>query len=121
MKIRDGCFVELAYELRGSRECIETELGRPCHVIAYPYGENDERVRKAAKEAGYLAGYSLAPTGDPADSFGLPRVGIYRGDGTLRFRVKTSRLQPVATSALNLFRRPPTFEGTSARGARAPT
>ena len=95
---------ELDDELRGSRERIEAELSRPCRFIAYPYGENDERVRKAAQAAGYVAGYSLRATGDPLDCYGLPRVSVYRGDGTLRFRLKTSGLRPAATFTLDLFR-----------------
>ena len=89
---------ELADELRNSRERIEGELSRPCRFIAYPYGENDERVRRAAQAAGYMAGYSLRATGEPHDLYGLPRVDIYRGDGMLRFRLKTSRLRAAATS-----------------------
>jgi peptidoglycan/xylan/chitin deacetylase (PgdA/CDA1 family) len=95
---------ELDDELRGSRERIEAELSRPCRFIAYPYGENDERVRKAAQAAGYVAGYSLRATGDPLDRYGLPRVSVYRSDGMLRFRLKTSGLRPAATFMLDLVR-----------------
>jgi peptidoglycan/xylan/chitin deacetylase (PgdA/CDA1 family) len=97
---------ELAGELRNSRERIETELSRPCRFIAYPYGENDERVRRAAQAAGYMAGYSLRATGEPDDLYGLPRVDVYRGDGTLRFRLKTSRLRAAATTVRKRFGEP---------------
>lgn len=88
---------ELARELRGSRERIETELSRRCRFLAYPYGENDERVRRAAQAAGYMAGYSLRATGEPHDLYGLPRVGVYRGDGMLRFTLRTSPMRSVAS------------------------
>jgi peptidoglycan/xylan/chitin deacetylase (PgdA/CDA1 family) len=94
---------ELDYELRSSRERIETELARPCRFIAYPYGENDERVRKSAQAAGYMAGYSLRSAGDPLDRYGLPRVAVYRGDGMLRFTIKTSPLRSATTSVRDLF------------------
>jgi peptidoglycan/xylan/chitin deacetylase (PgdA/CDA1 family) len=94
---------ELMDELRSSRERIETELSRPCRFLAYPYGENDERVRKVAEAAGYEAGYSLRATGEPHDLYGVPRVGVYRGDGMLRFMLKTSRLRSAATTVLDRF------------------
>ena len=53
---------ELDDELRVSRERIEDELGRPCRIFAYPYGESDARVRAAAR-AGRLRG-CLRPAGD---------------------------------------------------------
>jgi peptidoglycan/xylan/chitin deacetylase (PgdA/CDA1 family) len=95
---------ELERELRESRGQIESELSRPCRFVAYPYGENDERVRRAAHAAGYTAGFSLRPTGSPDDLYGRPRIGIYRADGSLRFRLKTSRLYSVATASLDLVR-----------------
>jgi peptidoglycan/xylan/chitin deacetylase (PgdA/CDA1 family) len=35
-------------ELRGSRDAIEQRTGRPCRLLAYPYGACDWRVRSAA-------------------------------------------------------------------------
>jgi peptidoglycan/xylan/chitin deacetylase (PgdA/CDA1 family) len=82
----------LENELRGSRARIEEALQEPCHFVAYPYGESDKRVRRAAEAAGYAAGFSLRRAGKD-DRFGLPRVDIYRGDGRLRFMLKTSGVQ----------------------------
>jgi peptidoglycan/xylan/chitin deacetylase (PgdA/CDA1 family) len=107
---------ELDDELRSSRERIEAELSRPCRFVAYPYGENDQRVRSAVRAAGYMAGFGLHTTGDPPDRYGLPRVAIYRGDHMLRFRLKTSRLQPAAASALDLVRRRKALDGATAYG-----
>jgi peptidoglycan/xylan/chitin deacetylase (PgdA/CDA1 family) len=67
---------ELRGELEDSRGEIEAELGRPCRELAYPYGEHDERVRVAARAAGYDRGYSLR--GRKRDSYALPRVDLYR-------------------------------------------
>jgi peptidoglycan/xylan/chitin deacetylase (PgdA/CDA1 family) len=51
----------LADELRGSREDLETQLGRPVRVLAYPVGRgvNGERhIREALSIAGYRIGMS---------------------------------------------------------------
>jgi peptidoglycan/xylan/chitin deacetylase (PgdA/CDA1 family) len=81
---------ELSAELRGSRERIETELGRPCRYVAYPYGDDDERVYRAARAAGYEAGFAAPGRLAPASVYELPRVGIWRQDGLLRVTLKTT-------------------------------
>lgn len=81
---------ELAWELRESRERIESQIGRPCRFLAYPYGEHDARVRAAARSCGYEAAFSLAARNRPLDRFALPRVGVWRHDGLLRTTLKTS-------------------------------
>ena len=79
---------ELKRELEVSKERIEDELRRPCRFLAYPYGEQDSRVRAAARAAGYEAAFALdARRGDP---YAVPRVDIYRSDGQFRFALKTS-------------------------------
>jgi peptidoglycan/xylan/chitin deacetylase (PgdA/CDA1 family) len=82
---------ELDRELRESRDRIADTLGRPCRLLAYPFGENDGRVRAAARAAGYVAAFALrAPHDAPLDPYGVERVDIYRGDGPVRFALKTS-------------------------------
>jgi peptidoglycan/xylan/chitin deacetylase (PgdA/CDA1 family) len=39
----------LTHELRGSRDAVEQRLGRPCRLLAYPYGLAPLRVRRAAR------------------------------------------------------------------------
>lgn len=80
---------ELERELVESRREIADALGRPCRFLAYPYGEEDERVRAAARAAGYEAGFGLP--GRRGDRMSVPRVGLYRRDTPLRVRLKTSR------------------------------
>ncbi len=83
---------ELAGELRSSRERLEEELGRPCRILAYPYGDCDDRVRAAAKAAGYETAFGLPgdPTGrDPFDVF---RVGVWHGDSPRRVAFKARSL-----------------------------
>lgn len=80
----------LAHELRESKQRLEDELGVPCRYLAYPYGEQDGRVRAAARDAGYDAAFGLP--GHAGDRFALPRVGVYRKDTRLSLRLKTSAL-----------------------------
>lgn len=81
---------ELERELRRSRDRLEDELARPCRFLAYPFGDEDARVRAAAAAAGYEAAFALPGREDRIDRFALPRVGVYRGDGGLRWLLKTS-------------------------------
>jgi peptidoglycan/xylan/chitin deacetylase (PgdA/CDA1 family) len=78
----------LQAELRESRRRLERELSAECTSRACPYGDQDERVRAAARAAGYRAAGSMCP-GKP-DPMCWPRVGIYPNDGPLRFRLKAS-------------------------------
>jgi peptidoglycan/xylan/chitin deacetylase (PgdA/CDA1 family) len=88
---------ELARELRESRERLEAELERPCRYLAYPFGENDDRVRAGARDAGYAAAFGLPERQKPSDPFAVPRIGFYRQDGMIRATLKTSVLRwPVA-------------------------
>jgi peptidoglycan/xylan/chitin deacetylase (PgdA/CDA1 family) len=67
---------DLRRELNESREEIEDRLGRPCEDLAYPYGEHDERVRAAARAAGYRRAYALR--GSRVDAYAAPRLDLYR-------------------------------------------
>lgn len=67
---------EVRRELTGSKQAIESEIGRPCTELAYPYGEHDERIRVLAREAGYERAYGLR--GSPGDPYAAPRLDLYR-------------------------------------------
>jgi peptidoglycan/xylan/chitin deacetylase (PgdA/CDA1 family) len=79
---------ELESELAVSKERFEHELGRPCRFLAYPYGEHDARVRRAARSVGYEGAFALSA--DEGDPLAIPRVDLYRSDGRLRVALKTS-------------------------------
>jgi peptidoglycan/xylan/chitin deacetylase (PgdA/CDA1 family) len=81
---------ELRRELADSKARLEEELGRPCRYLAYPFGEENERVRAAARRAGYDAAFALPGREDRIDRFALPRVGVYRGDSRLKLGLKTT-------------------------------
>jgi peptidoglycan/xylan/chitin deacetylase (PgdA/CDA1 family) len=83
---------EVRRELTESKQELEDRLGRACSDFAYPYGEHDDRVRSAARAAGYAGAFALGAGSDVHDPFAIPRVGIWRGDGRLRAALKTSAL-----------------------------
>jgi peptidoglycan/xylan/chitin deacetylase (PgdA/CDA1 family) len=78
----------LRAELSASRERLEDELGRKCRFLAYPYGEEDTRVRAAARAAGYTAAFALRAEARPRDPFGFPRLGVWRKDRVARLIAK---------------------------------
>jgi peptidoglycan/xylan/chitin deacetylase (PgdA/CDA1 family) len=73
---------ELRRELVDSKEEIESELGRPCLELAYPYGDHDARVRAGARAAGYERAYGLRERG--RDPYALPRLDLYRRHSPVR-------------------------------------
>jgi peptidoglycan/xylan/chitin deacetylase (PgdA/CDA1 family) len=95
----------LRHELVDSRDEIETRLGRPCRFLAYPFGDNDMRVRTAARRAGYVAAYTLSAGWRGVDRFALPRVDIYRRDSGWRYLAKVSPLGRPGAAALRAIRR----------------
>lgn len=90
-RLDDG---ELWRELSESRERIADELGRACRFLAYPFGDEDARVRAAARDAGYEAAFSLPGATTPADPFAVPRLGIWRRDRLLRTLAKVALDRP---------------------------
>ena len=83
---------ELSRELEESRRECERHVGVDCTAIAYPYGETDERVARAAAAAGYIAGAALYEPlmrkSTLSDPMRWPRLVFNRRDGRVRARVK---------------------------------
>jgi peptidoglycan/xylan/chitin deacetylase (PgdA/CDA1 family) len=69
---------ELTDELTRSREVLASIVSRPLPVLAYPYGDLNERVKRAVRDAGYSA--ALAVSSGPlelhADPFEIRRQCI---------------------------------------------
>ena len=94
---------ELDRELRDSRSLLGP--ARPAlQFLAYPYGDDDERVYRAAERAGYEGAFSLRGA-DRHDRFAVPRVDIYRKDKTLHVWLKTSFLRGAAIAVNSTLRR----------------
>lgn len=95
---------EIASELSGSRRACEERLGRPCTSLAYPYSDYDERVVRAAAEAGYRFAVSVPRDAQPPLPFEWPRVGAYHGESARRvaLRAWSRRLRPGPAARLLL-------------------
>jgi peptidoglycan/xylan/chitin deacetylase (PgdA/CDA1 family) len=89
----------LDFELRRSRETLESHMDAPCHSLAYPYGDVDRRVVEAARAAGYAAACTLSPV-DDEEALAWPRVGLYQMDRGARLRLKlATRLRRAVAAA----------------------
>ena len=80
----------LRSEVEDSRAQLERITGAPVTLIAAPYGDVDERVRRACEKAGYEALFStVAENVDPTDAKTLRgRVRVDPWDGPLEFFLK---------------------------------
>ncbi len=78
-------------ELAGSRRELEQLTGRPVTLFAFPYGEHDERVDAACRDAGYERAFGIEPRPvDPlGDEFVRGRVSVDPTDGRLVFYLKS--------------------------------
>ena len=105
---------ELREELAGSRAEVEEGLGGPCRSLAYPYGDLDDRVAAAAREAGYAAAGGVLPARLSArDPLRFPRISVGQGwaDETLQRRARpwhrrlqASRAWPAVPRAVSALR-----------------
>ena len=107
-------FAECLADLRDSREHLESMLGRPVRLLAYPRGLHDEKVRRAAAAAGYAWSLALPEDREVPGPHAVPRVGIHQGNGLRALRLKTQRWYlPLRTSR-------PYLAARRARGAGDP-
>ena len=76
-----------------NRGCaVSTSCQRECRSLAYRFGAHDDRVVRAAREAGFAIGCTVPDLLAASDPLRTPRVGIWHDDGKLAFDVKTSML-----------------------------
>ena len=60
-------------------------MGTPCHSIAYPYSDYDDRaVRAGGRSRISLRRHRAARSGQPPLALQWPRVGVYHGEGARR-------------------------------------
>jgi len=73
----------LVDEVVASRWTIEHELGITIDAFSYPYGDYDERVMDAVREAGYRVAVTVEPGyAAPSDApYSLPRFVVRAADG----------------------------------------
>jgi len=63
---------DLTRELRGSREELESVLGRKVSAVSYPVGKpigDDERIKRAVRECGYELGFSNGTGSNRLEAF----------------------------------------------------
>jgi peptidoglycan/xylan/chitin deacetylase (PgdA/CDA1 family) len=86
---------ECERDLKESRDILEDLLRQPVRSLAYPRGIFDERVLGAARKAGFTYGFGTSRIGLPSGKpLGIPRIGIYAGDGAAGLAVKSSAWYP---------------------------
>ncbi|MCV7227180.1 polysaccharide deacetylase family protein [Mycolicibacterium komossense] len=88
---------ELDTEIRRSRRRLEDWTGKAVTDVVYPGGCHTLRVRTAAREAGFEAGYSFTNgrVGHAIDPFMLPRLTMH--DGMTAVPTLRSLLRPAFT------------------------
>lgn len=90
----------IAKQLSDSRSVCEERMGVRCSSIAYPYSDYDDRVVRAAGEAGYRFACTVPRGPESPLPLQWPRVGVYWGEGARRIatRARTRRLGPSASA-----------------------
>jgi peptidoglycan/xylan/chitin deacetylase (PgdA/CDA1 family) len=81
---------ELREELLQSREECTSKIGTTCRSIAFPYGDCDERVIEASREAGYSAVATIPWRLEESGRFVWSRTGVFHNDSERVFRLKVS-------------------------------
>ncbi|MEW1781274.1 polysaccharide deacetylase family protein [Arthrobacter sp. NPDC080086] len=72
-------FAQFAHDqLRRSKVRIETEMGAPVHLLAWPFGIHDPELERIAREEGYTAAFTLEaqPLRPRQPAMALPRYLI---------------------------------------------
>lgn len=101
----------LKSELSGSKHALEGIIGHEVCGISYPHGAYDSRVCRAARQAGYLSGYTIEPriVGSRTDSMQIGRVSVSPKDSLFEFKLKVGGAYQVVsclrTIKKRLFRR----------------
>ena len=76
-------------QLKKSKAVLEKNLGTKVDLLAWPFGIYDDYLEKEAKNAGYVAAFSierrLVSKSDAKDMFSLPRYLLANSDGTKNF------------------------------------
>ena len=84
--------------LSGALIDLETHVPHHSRLLAYPHGRHDERVREAAKAAGYEAAFTTEPglNGAGTDVYCLRRIGLkdWDGSGAMLWKALTGELLP---------------------------
>ncbi len=97
---------QLRHEIVAARDLIAAHLGHPVTTLAYPFGQYDERVVQAARDAGFTTARSTWPGVYHTSDGILSLTGLIRTDSpvgledTLRMQLEEARRRADAGSAL---------------------
>jgi peptidoglycan/xylan/chitin deacetylase (PgdA/CDA1 family) len=85
---------DLAGETAGVATDLEGTGLRSPRLFAYPHGDHSPEVRRAVRQAGYAAAFTVSPGRIllSSDRYALPRVDIRRHHTGLRFRLRVALL-----------------------------
>lgn len=88
---------ELENELTQSKRVAEELLKQPIEYFAYPYGEVDERVKKAVRNAGYVCAFATnsGPMSFHGDLFQIRRSIVCNNADGLYLYKKLSRVEKI--------------------------
>lgn len=91
---------KLYVEVAGSKRILERLLGHEVTAISYPYGIHNDRVCRAAKEAGYSHGFTIEPTmiNGATDNFRIGRFEVSAEESLVKFKLKCSGAFQVSTA-----------------------
>lgn len=111
----------LERELAGSRAALESLLGRPVNLFAFPYGAYSGPVLEACRLAGYERVFSTVPTPSSLrdNEFLIGRISISPSDGRLEFWLKLRGAYAWKTRA-SRWKRALTGRHSSARTSSVP-
>ncbi len=89
-------------ELTESKEKIEQMIDEPVVAVAYPYGNYDEFVMSAVREAGYRLGFSIdrGAVDEQSSAWRLPRQMVVR-DNSLRTFKRWLAQEPLHLAGLS--------------------
>lgn len=78
------------YELKGSLEELEDNLGKKVDFVSFPFGKYNPQVEELAQKAGYQKAFTICSSSndDNSDSFVLERKGMYLFDSPLTLSIK---------------------------------
>ena len=89
-------YEEALGELAGSKSGLETVLGEPVEVAAYPYGRANEETVRACRDAGFVAACAASGRGSWSDSHNLPRQDVGNRGTMIGLRLKRDdRYEPL--------------------------
>jgi len=89
---------ELHHQITATRSALADLLGREPIAFAYPSGRHDAAARQAVRDAGYSLAFGVHA--DTDDRWAISRVDVNPTDTDTSFRLKATRLWPLAYRTL---------------------